>query len=316
LNTLASSVGLLTQNDIENMKITKERNELLYPAMMPDQTKLRSKSTGNMSKVATPLKPRTMSRRLNEPLNTGRSSRKSSRNTGYRLNTGNNNNKYIVDQNEREIWMLQVLCQILQTENLAEVQSWLVSASDSEKDRIKVMIDHAMKGLEESGRIEENENSGNTIKTAASRGTLPPQSKQSNLITAFLDVNNNNSNNNTNNETTGLNSITNIESTIERFKNNLKLKTPNQIKSNLTSNSAPTLIESHNGQTRAEVFTLDDHDDYPIDDTIHNNNEKRTKFINLNKSGQLNVIPEVASSKENDGIFIEFSLLISTVFNS
>jgi hypothetical protein len=29
--------------------------------------------------------------------------------------------------------MLQVLCQILQTENLSDVQSWLVSASDGGK---------------------------------------------------------------------------------------------------------------------------------------------------------------------------------------
>ena len=53
--------------------------------------------------------------------------------------------------------MLQVLCQILQTDNLADVQSWLVSASASEKEKIKQLIDQAMKGLEDSGRIEHQE---------------------------------------------------------------------------------------------------------------------------------------------------------------
>lgn len=73
--------------------------------------------------------------------------------------------------------MLQVLCQILQTESLVDVQSWLVSASDSgkhlyyivqsamngyliilsdeiDKEKVKQLIDQAMKGLEQSGRIE------------------------------------------------------------------------------------------------------------------------------------------------------------------
>jgi hypothetical protein len=50
--------------------------------------------------------------------------------------------------------MLQVLCQILQTDKLVDVQSWLVSASDSDKEKVKALIDMAMKGLEESGRIE------------------------------------------------------------------------------------------------------------------------------------------------------------------
>ncbi len=51
--------------------------------------------------------------------------------------------------------MLQVLCQILQTDNLADVQAWLVSASDSDKERVKSLIDSAMGGLEQSGRIVE-----------------------------------------------------------------------------------------------------------------------------------------------------------------
>lgn len=69
--------------------------------------------------------------------------------------------------------MLQVLCQILQTESLVDVQSWLVSTNDAEKERVKQLINQAMKGLEESGRIntiaEENSNE-NAIKDI--EGTL------------------------------------------------------------------------------------------------------------------------------------------------
>ena len=50
--------------------------------------------------------------------------------------------------------MLQVLCQILQTDKLVDVQSWLVSANEQDKEKVKQLIDQAMKGLEESGRIE------------------------------------------------------------------------------------------------------------------------------------------------------------------
>lgn len=70
--------------------------------------------------------------------------------------------------------MLQVLCQILQTESLVDVQSWLVSTSDTEKERVKQLINQAMKGLEESGRIntiaEEASGAENAIKDI--EGTL------------------------------------------------------------------------------------------------------------------------------------------------
>jgi hypothetical protein len=50
--------------------------------------------------------------------------------------------------------MLQVLCQILQTDSLIDVQSWLVSSNGQEKDTVRNLIDQAMKGLESNGRIE------------------------------------------------------------------------------------------------------------------------------------------------------------------
>lgn len=77
--------------------------------------------------------------------------------------------------------MLQVLCQILQTENINEIQSWLVSSGPNglfrsfflpsssvvfskfsrliesffllEKEAVRQLITKAIKGLEENGRI-------------------------------------------------------------------------------------------------------------------------------------------------------------------
>ncbi|CAF1144203.1 unnamed protein product [Rotaria sp. Silwood1] len=61
---------------------------------------------------------------------------------------------FCVDEQEREMWMLQVLCQILKTEDINEVQSWLVSSSSNEKEAVRQLITTAIKGLEESGRIQ------------------------------------------------------------------------------------------------------------------------------------------------------------------
>lgn len=66
--------------------------------------------------------------------------------------------------------MLQVLCQILKTENMNEVQAWLVASSQSgwflnfsytktllnhlEKEAVRQLITTAVKGLEDTGRIQ------------------------------------------------------------------------------------------------------------------------------------------------------------------
>lgn len=95
--------------------------------------------------------------------------------------------------------MLQVLCQILQTESLVDVQSWLVSASDSgilflmnksntilgsniimgdffqDKEKVKQLIDQAMRGLEESGRIDPSDarpSGNNTANATESSSTI------------------------------------------------------------------------------------------------------------------------------------------------
>ncbi|CAF4089385.1 unnamed protein product [Rotaria sp. Silwood2] len=68
------------------------------------------------------------------------------------------NHLFCVDEQEREMWMLQVLCQILQTDNINEIQSWLVSSGPNEKEAVRQLITAAIKGLEENGRIQTSNN--------------------------------------------------------------------------------------------------------------------------------------------------------------
>ena len=169
LNTLASSVGLLTQNDLEEYRKKKEREQKIK--LMKEQQS--AKPTSSSSIKLQPLSRSgnvTASGRLNEPvLATRRTSRYSRGGTGASAASrgilASSNKKYIVDQADREAWMLQVLCQILQTDNLVDVQAWLVSANETEKEKIKQLIDHAMRGLEASGRIEQQyqQESNNTL---------------------------------------------------------------------------------------------------------------------------------------------------------
>ncbi|RNA32497.1 TBATA isoform X1, partial [Brachionus plicatilis] len=168
LNSLASSVGLLTQNDLEEHKNKKDREQMIKNIQKQNPTS--SQSRKPTSQQQQHQQQSHSSGRLNEPLLTGRRTKGSRGSRGMPL-TGNN---YIVDQADREAWMLQVLCQILQTESLVDVQSWLVSTSDAEKERVKQLINQAMKGLEESGRIntiaEEASGAENAIKDI--EGTL------------------------------------------------------------------------------------------------------------------------------------------------
>ncbi|CAF1055374.1 unnamed protein product [Brachionus calyciflorus] len=182
LNSLASSVGLITQNDLEEQKRKKEREQMIKNLQKQNPTSSQSRkltSHGQSSSTG----------RLNEPLLTGRRTKGSRASRGVPL-TGKN---YIVDQAEREAWMLQVLCQILQTDSLVDVQSWLVSANDTEKEKIKQLIDQAMKGLEESGRIntvveesqgENAQNALNDIETTLQRISISRQEGEKRLTTA------------------------------------------------------------------------------------------------------------------------------------
>ncbi|CAF3768980.1 unnamed protein product [Rotaria sordida] len=72
--------------------------------------------------------------------------------TGSKHATAYSEMLFNVPENEREMWMLQVLCQLLGTSQLEEVQSWLVSASATEKEQARQMINSALCGLKESER--------------------------------------------------------------------------------------------------------------------------------------------------------------------
>lgn len=70
--------------------------------------------------------------RFNETKTAAAFSRKCSRRgTGTRASDG----KIILcrEESEREMWLLQILCQILKTESMQEIQSWLCSSNASGK---------------------------------------------------------------------------------------------------------------------------------------------------------------------------------------
>ncbi|CAF3068312.1 unnamed protein product [Rotaria socialis] len=72
--------------------------------------------------------------------------------TGSKHSTPYSDMLFNVPEHERDMWMLQVLCQLLGTSNLEDVQSWLVSASTAEKEQARAMITSALRGLKESER--------------------------------------------------------------------------------------------------------------------------------------------------------------------
>ncbi|CAF4331713.1 unnamed protein product, partial [Rotaria magnacalcarata] len=74
------------------------------------------------------------------------------------------NHLVCVDEQEREMWMIQVLCQILKTDNISEIQSWLVSSGPNEKEAVRQLITIAIKGLEENGRIQKQDRLNGNVK--------------------------------------------------------------------------------------------------------------------------------------------------------
>jgi len=51
---------------------------------------------------------------------------------------------------------LQILCQILKTESLQEIQSWLCSSNNQEKSAMTELIQNALEGLRQAERIEKD----------------------------------------------------------------------------------------------------------------------------------------------------------------
>ncbi len=113
MNTLASSLGLLTQTDLENLKKKKEREEMIKRLQEGSKTPAsRSQQTKNVQQANKTQTPASSSGRLNEPLLTGRRASRQSRQSRQNR-TGSkamsSGKKYIVDQSEREAWVI-ILC--------------------------------------------------------------------------------------------------------------------------------------------------------------------------------------------------------------
>jgi hypothetical protein len=150
LNNLALSVGLVTQNDLDNHLKKKERAKLLKSLEHETQNSKPQTAQSTSKKPQSSYSSKTF--RLNEPLLTGRRGTSRGSLVSRSLSAANKPD-FIVDEQDRESWMLQVLCQILQTDSLVDVQSWLVSSDSSEKEKVQKLINQAMIGLQASGRI-------------------------------------------------------------------------------------------------------------------------------------------------------------------
>jgi hypothetical protein len=99
LNSLASSVGLLTQTDIEDMKKKKERDEMIKNLHKPKNP---ASQRSNLASKSLQTPATSKSQRLNEPLLTGRRTSRFSRAGSKGIQTGN---KYIVNSADREAWV-------------------------------------------------------------------------------------------------------------------------------------------------------------------------------------------------------------------
>jgi hypothetical protein len=107
LNALASSVGLVTPQDIEEYKRKKEREEMIRNLQEKDRRNAKP-ATGASSTARSRLgtsnlqmASRCSTGRLNEPLLAGRRTRGSRGSRGGTM-TGQ---KYVVNQNERDTWV-------------------------------------------------------------------------------------------------------------------------------------------------------------------------------------------------------------------
>ncbi|XP_047465241.1 protein TBATA [Mugil cephalus] len=64
--------------------------------------------------------------------------------------------KYPQPFHDQELTVLELLCQILQTDSLSTVQQWLLLAGQREKDLVMGMITQALDGVDLSGRERQN----------------------------------------------------------------------------------------------------------------------------------------------------------------
>ncbi|CAF1201324.1 unnamed protein product [Rotaria magnacalcarata] len=167
LARIAEMVGFVTSDDLVELENRKETPVTLpqisatTPAPVPVLTtplpasaSKRPKSSGQYSR---------QSGRWNEtPKSANRIRSASGRRTPFKSYLPNH--LVCVDEQEREMWMIQVLCQILKTDNINEIQSWLVSSGPNEKEAVRQLITIAIKGLEENGRIQKQDRLNGNVK--------------------------------------------------------------------------------------------------------------------------------------------------------
>ncbi|XP_062298234.1 protein TBATA [Scomber scombrus] len=75
---------------------------------------------------------------------------------------------------DQELMVLELLCQILQTDSLSTVQQWLLLSGQREKDLVMGMIKHALDGVDLSGHHQENFQQLQTFHPSASPPTYAP----------------------------------------------------------------------------------------------------------------------------------------------
>ncbi|CAF4597437.1 unnamed protein product [Rotaria socialis] len=165
LARIAEMVGFVTSDDLVELENRKETPVTLpqisattpAPAPitpLPTSASKRPKSSGQYSR---------QSGRWNEtPKSANRIRSAAGRRTPFKSYLPNH--LVCVDDQEREMWMIQVLSQILKTDNISEIQSWLVSSGPNEKEAVRQLITAAIKGLEENGRIQTQDRLNGNVK--------------------------------------------------------------------------------------------------------------------------------------------------------
>lgn len=262
LNSLASSVGLLTQSDLEEMRRKKEREEMIrnYQFRPAPRFPPPGSSNGSSRAQSAITKIKTPAARLNEQLppqsrHHRGTSRQLSRglSASAHLNTASNHNnkQYVIDSADRELWMLQVLCQILQTDNLTDVQSWLVSTNDSEKERVKQLIDQAMRGLEESGRI--SEQNANYLSNQTPKHTSSNNQTSNNNNNNTINHNQYFTNQLTNEINENKSSLAHIENALQKIDLN-KITHKTKSKQNQSNNKQQTNVLKLDDDTKLETI--------------------------------------------------------------
>ncbi|KAM6896982.1 protein TBATA [Xenentodon cancila] len=86
--------------------------------------------------------------------------------------------KYPQPFHDAELMVLELLCQILQTDSLSSVQQWLLLAGQREKELVMGMIKNALDGVDLSGRNRQSFQPLQVFHTSASPSAYSPSIDQ------------------------------------------------------------------------------------------------------------------------------------------